>query len=56
MKKKINAMRNVSQANENSSHWRKSIYIMKQAAAELGQAQQAGLKLLVAGYIGNIAK
>ena len=48
-------MTNVSQANENSSHWRKSIYIMKQAVAEMGQAQQAGLKLLVAEYIGNKA-
>ena len=29
---------------------------MKQAAAKLGQAQQARLKLLVAEYIGNKAK
>ena len=43
----------VSQANENSSHGLEFISIMKQAEAELGQAQQAGLNLLVAGYIGN---
>ena len=46
-------MTNVSQANENSSHGREFISIMKQAEAELGQAQQAGLNLLAAGYIGN---
>jgi len=37
-------MTNVSQANENSSHRRKLICIMKQAAAELGQAQRIGNK------------
>ena len=38
---KINAMTNVSQANENSSHGREFFTIMKQAEAELGQAQQS---------------